>query len=112
MLEGAAIKGKIWIDGSFTTERMEPKDVDVVLLYDGVSYDNGDISVRTAIDLVVSNLKSTTGCDSYVCMQYPEGHPLHTDGQWWYGWYFKRWGFSREDDPKGIVVVSLDGGTQ
>ncbi|WP_279358197.1 DUF6932 family protein [Methylobacterium indicum] len=110
-LKISGIVGKIWIDGSFITQKIDPKDVDLVLIFDGTIYDSGDDKLRSTIDWVNSNLKKALKCDSYVCMQYPKGHPLHEEGLWWYAWYHKRWGFDREDEPKGIVVVCLDGAT-
>jgi hypothetical protein len=104
----AKITGEIWADGSFLTEKIDPKDVDVIVRIDGDAiYDKGTLEQRAAIDWAIANQKATLKCDSYVLMEYPVGHPLHTEGEWWYSWWHRQWGFSREDDPKGIVVISF-----
>ncbi len=111
-LESAGVPGELWIDGSFLTETIDPKDVDVILKVDGAVYNSGTAEQRAAIDWVITNQKLTLKCDSYVLFAYPPGDPLHDEGRWWYSYWHKQWGFSREDDPKGIVVVSLGtGGT-
>lgn len=104
----ANVLGDLWVNGSFLTEKIDPKDVDVVVAIDGdAMYDNGTPEQRTAIDWVIANQKATLKCNSYVLMEYPVGHWLHVEGEWNYSYWHKQWGFTREDDPKGIVVVSL-----
>ena len=107
MLTSSKVQGHVWVDGSFTSQKIDPDDVDVVLVCDGTLYDNGADEYRLAVDLVISNLKKTIKCDSYVCMQYPVGHPLYEEGVWNHAWYLKQWGFSRDEEMKGILVVSL-----
>jgi hypothetical protein len=108
-LLGVGIRGDLWLDGSFFTEKIDPKDVDVVLRIDAVIYNTGSIEIRAAIDWVIANQKSTLKCDSYALFEYPADHPLHDEGKWWYSYWHAKWGFSREEDPKGIVVLSLSG---
>jgi hypothetical protein len=110
ILERFDVVGEIWVDGSFLTEKINPKDVDVLLKVDGALYNHGTPEQRNAIDWVIDNQKLTLKCDSYVLFDYPPGDPLHTDSQWWYSYWHKQWGFSREDDPKGIVVLTLSAG--
>lgn len=109
-LEMAGVPGELWLDGSFLTERINPKDVDVVLKVDAPVYNIGTQEQREAIDWVIANQKPTLKCDSYVLMQYPPGDPLYDEGRWWYSYWHTKWGFSREDDPKGIVVLTLSAG--
>jgi hypothetical protein len=109
-LESANVIGEIWADGSFLTEKINPKDIDLVLRVDGALYNSGTVNQRQAIDWVIANQKLTLKCDSYVFFEYPLGHALHDEGRWWYSYWQKQWGFSREDDPKGIVALSLAAG--
>jgi hypothetical protein len=110
-LEAANVVGDLWLDGSFLTEKINPKDIDVVLKIDGALYNSGTPEQRQAVDWVIANQKLTLKCDSYALFEYPPGDPLHDEGRWWYAYWLKQWGFSREDDPKGIVVLSLSAGT-
>lgn len=106
-LVGDGVVGDLWLDGSFLTEKINPKDVDVVLRIDEKVYNSGTPEQRGAVDWVIANQKLTLKCDSYALIEYPEGHVLHDEGRWWYSYWHRQWGFSREEDPKGIVVVSL-----
>jgi hypothetical protein len=111
-LEAANVPGELWLDGSFLTEKINPKDVDVILKVDAAVYNSGTHEQHDAIDWVIANQKPTLKCDSYALIQYPPGDALHAEGLWWYSYWHKQWGFSREDDPKGIIVISLGvGGT-
>jgi hypothetical protein len=105
------VTGEIWADGSFLTEKIDPKDVDVIVRCMRSLYDFGTAEQRQAIDWVIANQKSTLKCDSYVLFEDAPGDPLYTEYQWWHSYWHKLWGFSREDDPKGIVVISLSGGS-
>jgi hypothetical protein len=110
VLELSDVTGEVWVDGSFLTEKINPKDVDVVLRVDGEFYNTGTADQRNAIDWAIDNQKLTLKCDSYVLFEYPPGHALHDEGRWWYSYWHKQWGFNREDDPKGIVVLALGAG--
>jgi len=91
---------------------LDPKDIDVVLRCDGVRYNSGAPEYRKMVDWVIANQKATLKCDSYVFFEYPDGAPLHDEGEWWRAYWHVKWGFSREEDPKGIVVISFgDGAT-
>lgn len=109
-LTDAGQAGKLWVDGSFLTEKIDPDDVDVVLPCDGQSYNSGPPEYRKMVDWVIANQKATLKCDSYVFFEYPQGAPLHVEGEWWRVYWHAKWGFSREEDPKGIVVISFGGG--
>jgi hypothetical protein len=102
-----SVEGELWINGSFLTEEIDPKDCDVVLRTHGLLYDNGTTEYRAAIDWVIANQKNTLSCDSYVLFEYSPGDPLYTEWEWWYSYWHAKWGFSREEDPKGIAVISL-----
>lgn len=108
-LEKLGFFGEVWVDGSFLTEKIDPDDADVLLRCDGPCYDNGNEAYRAAVDWAAENQKKTLRCHSHVFFEYPDGHPLHVDGEWWRIWWHRQWGFSREDDPKGIVVILLSG---
>lgn len=104
------VEGQLWIDGSFLTEKIDPKDVDVLLRYDGAAFNVGPPALQDTVRWVIANQKHTLFCDCYVLMEYPPGHALHTEGVWWYSYWHRQYGFSREIDPKGIVVIDLGNG--
>ncbi len=108
-LNDAEVEGDLWLDGSFLSQKIDPKDVDIVLRLSGEFYDAAEPVVRDAVDWVVTNQKSTLLCDSYTLFEYQTTHPLHDEGKWWYSYWHVKWGFSRQEVPKGIAVVPLTG---
>jgi hypothetical protein len=110
----AGIVGDLWVDGSFLTEKIDPKDSDVLLCIDAPSmYNYGSVERKNAIDWVNSNLKDTSLlCDSYVLFTYPIPHLMYDDGEWNKAWYHRQFGFSREDEAKGIVIISIPNGAR
>lgn len=105
------VVGELWIDGSFLTEKIDPKDVDVVLRVGAGLLNDGYPSQRDAIRWIIANQKNTLKCDTYAQFEYAANDPLYMEGEWWRTYWHAKWGFSYEGDPKGIAVVSLPGGT-
>ncbi len=110
VLEWAAVDGEVWIDGSFVTEKVDPNDVDIILRLGAMAYDQGSAEMRSAVDFVESNLKSTHHCDSYVLYEWPEGHPAYWRGAYMHAYWMKQWGFDRQSTMKGIPVIRIGGG--
>jgi hypothetical protein len=110
----ASIVGNLWVDGSFVTEKINPADTDILLEVNASSmYDNGSQEQKDAIDWIIGNLKNTSlKCDSYHHFIYPATHLLFQEVEWWRAYWMRQFGFSREVDPKGIVVISIPDGAQ
>lgn len=109
-LEEAELFGELWIDGSFLTEKVDPRDVDLSLRISSEAYEHGTEKQRAAIDWVSSNLRSQLKCDSYVFMEYAADDPLFWHGEYMYSYWMRQWGFSRDERTmKGFVVYALDG---
>ena len=107
----ARICGDLWVDGSFVTGKINPNDVDVLLhikpdFYDTVAHDQKQI-----IQWVNTDLKGDYLCDSYVMYEYPKGDPQESDYEWLRAYWIKQYGWSRGEEMKGIVLVSLPNGT-
>jgi hypothetical protein len=111
-LVDAGIVGDLWINGSFTTEKIDPKDTDVVLHVDGHSmYECGTQQQRRVIDWIIINLKeSEFRCDSYHLFTYHAPHSLVDYGEWDRAYWMRQFGFSREHEQKGIAIVSIPSG--
>ena len=106
------IPGELWVDGSFLTEKMDPGDVDLLLVL-GSEF----VETRATPDQKEtlkwsssSELKGSHSCDAYLHIEYPKEHPLYNDGQWMRAYWIRQYGFSRDTDMKGIAVITL--GTQ
>lgn len=109
-LENEGIVGKLWINGSFLTQKIDPADVDLALRIEAEVYDNGTDEQRETIEWLNSNLSSSHGCDSYVFMVWPRSHPNYLVGEDMERYWERQWGRSRQLTEKGIAVVSLSGG--
>jgi hypothetical protein len=106
-LRNSNIVGELWVNGSFLTEKINPADVDICLRIQAHLYENGSPQQQQAIDWLNGDLKQSHHCDSYVFMEYPQGHQSYWIGQYLYAYWMKQWGFSRQNAMKGIAVVLL-----
>lgn len=104
---------KQWVDGSFTTIKVDPGDIDLVSHIDALK-----INSRQKYDQVLrlvqnkNHLKDKYKCDPYMIPVYPPDHQLyHKTIDWidyWHNWFGK----SREDErPKGMIEFDLNDGT-
>lgn len=109
-LNDAQVEGELWLDGSYFTEKIEPEDVDIVLRIRGEFYDEATPDQQAVIDLVSANLKNSLLCDSYVFVEWEEPHPLHEDGRKLHDYWLRQWGQDRSGAPKGMAILTLEGG--
>ena len=98
---------EVWVDGSFLTEKTNPEDVDLVLCADGQVYDEGTEEQRALLSSVGENLKAELNCDSYIFLEYPQGHPLYEMGLEMREYWLRQFGTSRRDEPKGIALLEV-----
>jgi len=102
----ARLSGELWIDGSFLTKKIDPKDVDLV--FQGFvapgKVDQHDPDHVRAINWLSSNLKNSHLCDSYICLQWPAGQSGNPE------YWQRQFGLSRGVLAKGIAVIIIGGG--
>lgn len=112
-LAKAGVAGEIWVNGSFLTEKIDPEDVDILLHVQADFYNAASNEVRDAIDWVDSNLKATHKADSYVWRehQWRPGDPDYWEADWDRSYWIRQFGFSREDEYKGMALIVLPGVT-
>jgi len=102
-----SVEGELWIDGSFLTEKIDPEDVDIVMVISSDHLAAASTTQQDAIKWVNANLKSSHHCDSYVHVSYPAGHSLNGYGVWMQAYWIKQFGFSRADELKGMPSVTV-----
>ena len=104
-LSSSLVKGEVWVDGSFLTQKIEPDDVDViVVLPSGVNGTPEQKSVIARVD--AQDFKFPIPCDSYTNIQYPEGHKKYWFGEFMRAYWIKQFGFARSlQTMKGIAVI-------
>jgi hypothetical protein len=69
--------GTQWVDGSFTTAKDEPKDIDVLTILD-----HGDVEALEPHQQITlgglftgAKMRNICRCDAYLAVEYPVGHP-------------------------------------
>ncbi len=100
-----------WVDGSFVSLQLDPGDVDVVTFIDGAALEALSIDDKQAfLDLFASRLRTklVSGCDSFLAIIRPPGHPDHTASvvyaEYWHQW----WSHDRDGVEKGYLDVLGD----
>lgn len=98
-----SILSEVWINGSFMTEKIDPEDVDLVV----VVMDDSDSPFSDSQNMVLEKIRnrSFSGCDSYVHRDYPPGHQSFNSGEAMRAYWIRQYCFSRNEDMKGLAVV-------
>ena len=117
-LESGGIRGDLWVDGSFLTEKIDPEDVDIVLEISEVQASNPGPGQDGLIDWlgstnseIVAQMKRDYWCHSFVFCGLPIDHP-HYPGWDVRKYWTDQFGKSRGNEPKGIAVLLIGGGCQ
>lgn len=98
-----------WVDGSFTTTKPDPNDIDVANFFDADEIeaipDEREALFRAYVGGKVT--QRICRCDSYFAVKVPEDHPLRDDFETAYNYWLEKFGTDRNDVPKGFVVTRL-----
>lgn len=107
-LNSTGVPMEVWVDGSFMTEKLNPKDSDIAVRIMAPDYATATQQSRTIIKWVSDiDLTPAFKCDSYVFSEFPPSHKLFDQGQWNRAYWLNKFGFSRAEEPKGLAVVKL-----
>ena len=108
-LRSNKIRGKVWIDGSFLTVKIEPKDVDILIELEDATVKAFSPQQQADIDWLEHNeeVKTDYDCDSHILVSWPVGHPSYAHGDWFRAWYQKWFGWDEFFEMKGIAVITL-----
>lgn len=102
LLKGCGIKFEVWLDGSFTTKKEDPNDIDLVVFAETTEIDNLDPVHKKLLQAIFGDragVKSRFGCDAL----FAPANDANSRS-YWRGWY----GFDRDENPKGIAKISLN----
>ena len=100
-MKSLAIAGELWFDGSFITEKLDPDDVDLVLVLE-----ENSVNSLTAIEQkrLARLLHNPSASMQYHCDVYCVLSNDIVMISYWRGWY----GFKRDGKtPKGIGLIEL-----
>lgn len=106
-LRQEGIVADVWVDGSFLTEKIDPEDSDIVVRIENDVYVKGNPQQKSVIAWINNNLKASLLCDSYVHVEYPQGHALYSEGEWMRAYWIRQFGFSRGEEYKGMAVIQV-----
>ena len=89
---------ELWIDGSFTTQKLNPNDIDLVIFAPAKDLNKLPEEKKQLFRAVVDRggIRHNFGCDVLFCPA--ENQNMRS---YWRGWY----GFDRNEQPKGIARI-------
>lgn len=92
---------EIWLDGSFTTTKIDPNDIDLVIFASENDVNNLSDEYKDLLRSLINRLdiKKRFGCDTLFSIT--EDINMRS---YWRGWY----GFDRNEVPKGIVRLQVN----
>ena len=95
------ISFEIWIDGSFTTNKTNPNDVDLVVFADANLCNQLEIEKQERLIMLFDRdeTRRVYGLDVLFCPAED-----HNGRSYWRGWY----GFDRNENPKGIAKLIVE----
>jgi hypothetical protein len=103
-INASGIRGEIWVDGSFLTEKLNPEDVDVLLAVDAGAYAAMSPAQKMFFrGFQAVSLFPTHHCDNYAAVI----DATRPDGEWLHAYWLRQFGFSRADEMKGIVTIHI-----
>ena len=100
-LEGIGVEWEIWLDGSFSTEKPDPNDIDVLVIADGARIQALPPSLQQKLRALLPSPQITKiryGCEVYFADAGDSSRISY-----WRGWF----GFSRNETPKGIPRLRI-----
>ncbi len=102
-----------WVDGSFVSLKRDPADIDVVTFIDGAVIEALSVDDRKRLlepFLAVNHLgtKLATGCDGYLVIVRPVGHPERSTYESWADYWNRWWSQDRAGVAKGYLDVRGD----
>jgi hypothetical protein len=104
LLQRNGMRGELWVDGSFTTEKLNPDDADIILVVDAADYRAFSPEQRAFFNGFCNiSLKDRFRCDNYGMVR-DEASPMN---EWLLAYWLRQFGFSRADQMKGLAVIKL-----
>jgi|SRR5690554_5639284 len=99
-LANVGVPVELWIDGSFTTKKTDPNDIDLVVFSPAEALNNLPADKQALFQALTdrASIKNNFGCDVLFCPS--ENLDMRS---YWRGWY----GFDRNEQPKGIARVTV-----
>lgn len=104
-LNEVGIKSEVWINGSFTTLKENPEDVDIAVKIDHTYLEHGTPEQVKTLQWIEGNLKRSHKCDSYLVHLFPREDPRAVLNDYNLAMWIRQFGFSRRNEYKGLAVI-------
>ncbi len=103
-INGSGIASRLWIDGSFLTEKLEPDDVDISMNVAMQVYVGMTLPQRAFFDGFRNNsLYDSHRIDNYGLI-IDDSRP---EGTWLLAYWLRQFGYTRADEMKGIAEIQI-----
>ncbi len=98
-----------WVDGSFISTKVNPRDIDLVSLIDHQLIDQYETDLER---FTKQTSKETYGVDGYIVRIYPEEHPYYVRTQsdliYWEHWFsHSKKNRRKQRFPKGFIEIEF-----
>jgi hypothetical protein len=104
LMQRNGMRGEVWINGSFTTEKLNPDDADIILIVEAAEFKAFSLEQKAFFNQFSSiSLKDQFRCDNYAMIR-DKDDPTN---EWLQAYWLRQFGFSRADDMKGLAVIKL-----
>jgi hypothetical protein len=108
------IHGELWIDGSFLTEKIDPPDVDLVVVVEETYFATATPEQEKIMEWLCEDnsqpAKAAFNCDSYALYKVPLTDPAYPDYIRTDGYWRGQFGTSREGESKGMALIQVPSG--
>lgn len=104
LINQSRIRGDLWIDGSFLTQKLNPDDVDLIFVVPIAEYQAMDSQQQAFFAWYRNNsLYDQYRCDNFHLIR-DSVHPIN---EFSYAYWLRQFGFSRSDQMKGLAVIKV-----
>lgn len=96
------------VNGSFTTNKNEPEDIDMIIVFDSDLLTHNE---KNKCPFLMNNTSIMQGyrCHSFPLVKYPKSkEELYNKYLEKKAYWMDCWGSDRDNNPKGLIDISMD----
>lgn len=105
-LSTESIHSEVWVDGSFLTQKIEPDDVDLVVVLQEADFPKSPAGLALLRRIAGKAFTNPVPCDSYIHVDFPSASPHFKVSEVMRAYWIKQFCFSRSDQMKGLAVIA------
>jgi len=99
------IPAEVWVDGSFLTQKIDPDDIDLVVVVHSNILPGTNEQQAVLSRIAGQEFTNPARCDSYLHFEYPEGHMHAAVSELMRAYWIRQFCFSRNQEMKGLAVI-------